>query len=878
MKDPYEGIVFEDRLAKLTNSKGEVVFEKIVQFPNWFSDVQVNVVASRYLCNKAKKEEISLRQMIDRVSDTITEFAKPYFDTEEKLNEFNYKLKYYQIHQFFAFNSPVYFNVGLTDKPQTSACFILKLEDNMDSITDWVKHESIIFKHGSGSGVNLSPLRSSKERVRGGGFASGPVSFLKISDVAASVIKSGGTLRRAAKLACLNIDHPDIYKFITCKDKEEYKLQLFKQVGLEPELGYELSDEVFYQNVNISVRVSDNFMQAVENDQDWNLYKVTTGEVVETIPAKKLLMDIAEHAWKTGDPGIMYDDTTNRWNPCISDGRINSSNPCGEFVWLDGGSCNLASVNFKKFFDKDGVFNYSLFQDVVQTVITAQESLINNSFYPVQYIEDTTKKYRPLGLGYSNLGATLMSLGIPYDSDEGRYLAALFTALLTGEAYKTSIEIKNKIGSAQWHTTDNIKGWKRVRDLHIEEVENLLDGIDEEDSILSPLASYVGKTWKWILDSDDIPMNAQVTLLAPTGTISFLMGCDTTGIEPDFALVKYKKLAGSDTMLNYVNSSFREGLQKLGYSDEDINQIEYQLLKECKPLEGIDLIKSEHLSVFDTAIPTNDGSRYIHPMGHLRMIAAVQPFLSMSISKTINLPSDTTVEDIFDIYLKAWKMGLKSVTIYRDKSKTDQVLYASLDRDKETKSTSLDEVNVVVSTRRPMPTDRCGITHKFTINGMLTGYLTANVYEDGRLGEFFVQIAKDGSTIAGLIDAWATMSSVGLQYGVPLKVFVDKMINRRFEPQGFTQNEHVRICSSIVDYIARYLALRFLDDEELEELGLLPPNLEDSNSESVKKLDTNKLKALPFGSGICPECGSLLRKLGTCEFCDQCGFNGGSCG
>jgi len=862
-KNPYRGIQWVKSKPQITDKEGKVIFEKEVEFPDYFREQDIKIVASKYLCNAAKKEETSLKQMIDRVGDTITEWgiADGYFSTEEEAEDFRYRLKYYQVRQYFAFNSPVYFNVGLIDNPQASACFILSVEDDMNKITDWLKNEAVIFKNGSGSGANLSNLRGTNEKVRGGGTASGPVSFLKGTDVFAGIIKSGGTLRRSAKLACLDMNHPDILNFINCKDKEELKMKILRDAGIQPESGYEMSDEVFLQNTNLSVRINDDFIKSVKMNGEWKTLNRLDGSVHKTHKAKELLEKIAEHAWKTGDPGVQFHDNINKMNPVIADGEIVASNPCSEFMFLNDSSCNLASINLKKFMKADEPFDIVTYHDVVRTALLAQEILVDRASYPIEGIERNTKKYRPLGLGYSNLGALLMSQGYAYDSDEGRDLAALITSLHQGCAYLESKIITNKVGAPKWWTNKNKRGMYSVLNSHYDSLLNIQDARDLFGDIKT--ASIL--IWQEILKDDNPVRNAQVSVLAPTGTTSFLMGCDTFGIEPEFALVKFKTLSGSDgAIIRTVNQTVKEALRKLDYSEDTIEYITGKI-SEGMPIEHMLEIGREDMAVFDTAMSPEKGTRCISYMGHLKMMAAVQPFLSGAISKTVNLPNTATVEDIYNIYLQAWELGLKSVALYRDGSKTTQVLTTGA------KSGKVEEIKKENGFRKRMPDDRSGATHKFVINHNVKGYLTANVYDDGELGEFFVTMAKDGSTLKGLMDSLATITSIALQHGVPLKVLVKKMIHRKFEPAGFTNNPKIRSTTSLVDYMFKWLGHKFLSPEDLEELGLIK-----AVDVAVETDVTDK----PFSisANPCPECGALMKRLGSCEHCGECGFNGGACG
>ncbi len=715
----YEDIKFEIKHVKILNEKQEIIFEDNIEFPKDFDDNAAAIVASRYLCNNAKNKETSIKQMFDRVSSTITTWGvkQSYFGSDpelKKAQEFENKLKYFQIHKLFAFNSPVYFNVGTQEKVQSSACFILDVEDNMDSITELGKLEAKIFKKGSGVGVNLSTLRSSKEAVSGGGKASGPVSFLRAHDTLAGVIRSGGTLRRSAKLACLNIDHPDIEEFIDCKIFEEEKLSILRNSKISARPGYDLSDEVFFQNTNLSVRVNDEFMKAVINDEYWSTKYVQSGKVCKTYKAKDLLRKIAETSWKIADPGIQFHDTFNKWNTLANDGEIFATNPCSEFASLNNTSCNLASLNLMKFFTKNQnnefEFNYELFKDVIETVITAQDILIDNSVYPNDKITINTKKYRNLGLGYTNLGGLLMWLGIPYDSDEGRNLAAAITALMTGIAFQTSAALAGRIGEFEGFK-NNKESLYKVLKLHFENMLTL--GESTGSALFHKIKRLAGIVWgdinNLINDKSAKFRNAQTTLLAPTGTVSFIMNSTTTGIEPEFSLVRYKRLTGSDgATIKIINPIVEECLINMGYDNSDIRQ---DLIKELLGESGKNTpsrFRTENdRKVFLTASPTPGTDLYIPYLGHVKMCAAVQPFLSGSISKTTNLPKDISVDEIYNLYIDAWKMGLKGITIYRDGSKNFQPL--------TTENNKLEQKNPEKLIRKKLPDERPAITHKFRI-------------------------------------------------------------------------------------------------------------------------------------------------------------------
>lgn len=884
-ENPYNGINFTERKAVIKNKEGEIIFDENVEFPDFCSDDCVKIVTSKYLCNEAKRKETSLKQMVDRVSDTIAEWGLKdgYFGedkTKDNTNfkQFLYKLKYYQINQFFAFNSPVYFNCGLSDKPQTSACFILDMDDTMESIYDSIKLESIIFKNGSGSGTNMSKLRSSKEKVRGGGFSSGPINFMRAADISAGVIRSGGTLRRSAKLVCLNDDHPNIIDFIHCKEKEEIKLRILKENGIKPDSGYEMSDHVFYQNTNISTRLSNNFMQAVERDDEWWTKFVLTNDKCEKFSARNLLREISEVAWKTGDPGVQFSDNINDWNTCADIGKIESSNPCSEYMNLPNTSCNLASINLLKFFGMvDGkiIFDYFAFADIINTVITAQDIIIHFSSYPSIKIGKNSNSLRPLGLGYSNLGGLLMWLGIPYDSEEGRNIAALLTSLMTGFAYMAS----NKLATVKdpfSRINDVQNSFYNVLIKHKNKNEVLLEHIvksfNKYGNLINELMSYSKGMWDQIEDLAEIKSpfrNSQVTLLAPTGTISFLMDCATTGIEPGFSLISYKTLAGSGgAVLKLINPLVEQSLRNLGYNENEI----ITMLGELHSIEHFEdstILKKEHLPIFDTASSSARGKRSINYMGHIKMLAATQPFLSGAISKTINLPNSSTVDDIYNIYLETWRMGLKCVTIYRDGSKTFQPLNVTQEDGKT--------IEIQPPHRKKLPPDRPGGVHKFSI-GNIEGYMLMGHYEkDNSLGEIFLKVSKQGSTLSGLLDALALMISTNLQYGIPLKELVMKLMYLKFDPSGVTSNKNIRFTTSIVDYIAKYLGMRYLSEDDKLELGLV----KEKKEESTQKIATsvvNVIKSKVEGfAPHCEICGSLMHRLGSCYHCPNCASNTGSC-
>lgn len=874
-KDPYEGINFVEFHPIIKDRDGKIIFDEEVTFPDYFRENDIKIVASKYLCNNAKLKETDIRQMINRVSDTITDWGLKdgYFLNEMEALEFNFKLKNYQIHQLIAFNSPVYFNIGLNSTPQLSACFILDVEDNMESISRWGSIEATIFKFGSGSGVNLSKIRSSFEQVKQGGLASGPVSFLKPNDCQAGVIKSGGTFRRSAKMAVLNIGHPDApEKFMLCKDKEEKKLRILKAAGIEAEPGYELSDEVYFQNTNFSIRFPDEFMFAVQKGEKWHTRKVLNNEIVNTYDAKDLLMSIAEHAWTTGDPGVMFHDNTNIWNTTISDGEFEATNPCGEFCGHSYESCNLTASNLVKFFNGYS-FNSDLYCDVVGVLTMAQDIIVDNASYPVEEIRRNTTKYRSLGQGFTNLGGLCMCLGFPYDSDNGRLVASLIASIMTATAYLTSMKIADQVGPGEWWTSnpDNqvsmLNVLKRHRDHAIALPHPIASNSEQDaDGLLSSMYSLSKELWDRVIYSFRPIRNSQVTLSAPNGTTSFLVGADTSGPEPGFSLVSFKTLSGNNgAQMMIVNDCVKTALKNLGYNDVHIEHIIDDLVVNDIAIENSVFIKPEHVAIFDTSLPHKNGTRAIDYMGHVNMLCAIQPFISGAISKTINMAKDCTVQDIFDVYFYSWKKGLKSLTVYRDGSKTEQVL-TTYDKSKEKES-----IVPAVVERRKMPTDRDAKIHKFTINGNVEGYITKGHYEDGSLGEIFITMSKDGSTVRGFADALATITSIALQSNSSLETIISKMIYRKFEPAGFCQgNPDIKTCTSIIDYVFKHLAFNYLSDEQLANVGLRRQNADTS---SVNMESRVSMSSLP-----CPVCGELMRRLGSCFTCSSCGHSDGTCG
>ena len=874
---PFDTVEWEYRTAAITSESGEVIFEqKNVEVPKSWSMTATNIVASKYfhgLLGTAERES-SVRQLIGRVAMTITTWGRQggYFAGERDAVIFHDELVHLLINQVMAFNSPVWFNCGVEEKPQCSACFINSVEDTMSSILELAKTEGMLFKWGSGTGSNLSPIRSSKEQLSGGGIASGPVSFMKGFDAFAGVIKSGGKTRRAAKMVILNAGHPDIVEFINSKASEEKKAWVLLDNGYAGGVDGEAYSSIFFQNANHSVRVTDEFMQAVANDGDWVTRAITTGEPMETYKARDLMRMIAESAYICGDPGMQYDTTINRWHTSKNTAPINASNPCSEYMFLDDSACNLASLNLMKFVDTNGRFDIESFRKAVDITITAQEIIVGFASYPTKKIEINSYDYRPLGLGYANLGALLMSQGIAYDSDYGRDYAGAITAMMTGEAYLQSARIAGELGPCAGFDI-NRKPFLDVMRMHRESVKRI-----NRNDIPAEMYDAAWSIWS---DAVDLGMlygyrNSQATVLAPTGTIGFMMDCDTTGVEPDLALVKYKKLVGGGT-IKIVNNTVPPALRMLGYDDPQVKAI-VEYVNERGTIEGAPGLKAEHLPVFDCAFKPTNGARSIHYMGHLKMMGAVQPFISGAISKTVNLPSEVTVEEIEQAYIEGWRLGLKAVAVYRDGSKRTQPL----------STTASDKKDVVVESRpvrRHLPVERHSITHKFSVAGH-EGYLTIGMYEDGAPGEIFIVMAKEGSTLSGVMDSFATTCSMALQYGVPLKVLVDKFSHTRFEPSGFTSNPQVPYAKSIMDYIFRYLASKFLPAEEAKALGVQidEPSLTSLTIQTPPLTVARVTKPPKKGAlvdiedrdaPVCFECGSLMVRNGACYKCLNCGSTSG---
>jgi ribonucleoside-diphosphate reductase alpha chain len=879
-EDPYDFVEWEFRSAKIANENGEIVFEQTdVEVPKTWSQLATNVVVSKYFRGHmgTPERENSVRQLIDRVVGRIREWgdASGYFRTPEDSQIFSDELKHILLTQRMSFNSPVWFNLGVKNNTQqASACFINSVDDTMESIMDLAKTEAMLFKGGSGTGSNLSKIRSSKETLAGGGTASGPVSFMRGFDAFAGVVKSGGKTRRAAKMVILNANHPDIMEFIRSKSEEEKKAHALIDTGYDG--GFNVPggayDSVFYQNANHSVRVTDSFMRSAQADSNWETHSVTTGEVIDEFKARDVLNEMAEAAHQCGDPGVQYDSTINRWNPVKTSGRINSSNPCSEYMFLDDTACNLASLNLMTFLDEVGEFDITSFRHVTRLTILAQEIMVDHADYPTPAIARNSHLFRPLGLGYANLGALLMSEGLPYDSAEGRNLAATLTSLMCGEAYHTSAKIADAMGPFPRYRM-NRKPFLEVIKMHEEATLAI-----SSEGVSEPLLAAARESWHAAYETGRKSgfKNAQVTVLAPTGTIAFMMDCDTTGVEPDIALVKYKKLVGGG-YLKIVNNTVPRALERLGYDEAEIEEIT-DYIGEQETIEGAPGLKESDLPVFDCAFRPQNGKRSIAWMGHIRMMSAVQPFLSGAISKTVNLPADATVEDVARAYTAGWELGLKALAIYRDGSKRTQPLNTGEEKGRD------GELAEVRPIRKKLEDERTAVTHKFVIAGH-EGYLTVGLYENGQPGEIFLRMAKEGSTVSGLMDTIATMTSISLQYGVPLRALVDKFSHTRFEPAGFTNNSSIPIAKSVMDYVFRFLGNRYLQSDTIED------EQEDRQSESPAEPQPLR-SAVAGGSGdraqsrkqgfinqadapSCHSCGSIMIRSGTCYKCFNCGETSG---
>lgn len=823
---PYDEVTWEKRTVEQTNWKtGEVIFrQEDVEFPSFWSANASTIVTTKYFRGAVgtPARETGLKQLIDRVVLTYVGAGKKhgYFATEDDALVFEHELTYALLHQIFSFNSPVWFNVGTKSPQQVSACFILSVDDSMDSILNWYREEGFIFKGGSGAGLNLSRIRSSKELLSSGGNASGPVSFMRGADASAGTIKSGGATRRAAKMVVLDVDHPDIVEFIDTKAREEDKIRALRDAGFDMDLGGDDITSVQYQNANNSVRVSDEFMRAVENGEEFGLRSRSTGDVIETVNAADLFTRMAKAAWECADPGIQYDDTINHWHTNPESGRINASNPCSEYMSLDNSSCNLASLNLLKFLNDDDTFDVERFQAVTELVITAMDISICFADFPTDPIGETTRNFRQLGIGYANLGALLMATGHGYDSEGGRQLAAAITSLLTGASYKRSAELAAVVGPYNGYAR-NAEAHNRVMRQH-RDANAQLAPMHEMDAQIQDAAT---EAWDAVVALGDEHgyRNAQASVLAPTGTIGFMMDCDTTGIEPDFSLVKFKKLVGGGSM-QIVNQTIPRALKLLGYDQAATDAIVEYIAEHGHVVDAPGLAE-EHYEIFDTAM----GERAIAPMGHVRMMAAVQPFLSGAISKTVNLPERATVEEIEEVYLEGWKSGLKALAVYRDNCKVGQPLSSGKGENKgsaddgtpasEASAAPVEKVIEYRPVRRRLPKRRTAQTTSFAVGGA-EGYLTAGTYEDGSLGEIFLKFGKQGSTLAGVMDAFSIAVSVGLQYGVPLETYVEKFSNLRFEPAGMTDDQDVRMAQSLMDYVFRRLALDYMDFDTRDFMGI----------------------------------------------------------
>ncbi|MBL7076659.1 MAG: vitamin B12-dependent ribonucleotide reductase [Kiritimatiellae bacterium] len=905
---PFDQIEWERRLASIGDDKGNTIFSQAdVEVPKSWSMLATNVVSSKYFygAQDTDEREYSVRQLIHRVARSLADWGLEdgYFAGEEDAEAFYDEMTYLCVNQYGAFNSPVWFNVGLhhvygygsdshssytwDDKaeaivpvqdtyvsPQASACFIQAVDDTMEDIMRLASAEAMLFKYGSGTGTDLSTLRSSREKLSGGGTPSGPLSFMRVFDQVAAVIKSGGKTRRAAKMQSLKVGHPDIREFVRCKTNEERKAWALIEQGYDGSFGGEAYESVMYQNANLSVRVTDEFMEAAEKEGDWTTTAVVSGEPVDTFPARELLRNVAEGTHVCGDPGVQYDSTINRWHTCKNSGPINASNPCSEYMFLDNSACNLASVNLMKFVDKKGKFDIKTFEHVVRLFITAQEIFVDRASYPTELIASNSHLYRPLGLGYANLGALIMRMGYPYDSDEGRAYAGAITSLMTGTAYLTSQELAKAKGTFTGYA-ENKSPMIEVMKMHRDAVQ----GIDAE---LAPpnMVAAAGKAWDTVVDraGRDGFRNAQVTVLAPTGTIGFMMDCDTTGVEPDIALIKYKQLAGGG-MMKIVNKSLSLALDRLGYNAAQVENI-VKYVDEHETIEGAPGLLPEHLEVFDCAFRPKNGTRFISYKAHLRMMAAVQPFLSGAISKTVNVPTETSVNEIMQTYIEGWKMGLKAVAIYRDSSKRIQPLSTSKSGSGPVVTDDSDD-RIKAAMRKPfrrrMPPTRQSITHKFEVAGH-EGYLTVGMYEDSSPGELFITMAKEGSTVGGTMDAFGTAISLCLQYGVPVQELCQKFAHSRFEPSGFTKNPDIPIAKSIVDYIFRWLSVTFPNGHATSVSRPIEQEAPGATAEPESKVDLRNDRIDKQFEGVvaedapaCDNCGSITVRNGACYRCYNCG-------
>ena len=890
---PYDEVAWERRSAAIVDGSGKTVFEqRDVEMPDFWSQTATNVVVSKYFRGPqdTPERETSARQLISRIVDTITGWGRDggYFASEDEARTFSDELTHLMLHQKACFNSPVWFNVGVDEKPQCSACFILSVEDTMESILGWSRTEGMIFKGGSGSGINLSAIRSGREQLSAGGQASGPVSFMRGADAIAGSIKSGGKTRRAAKMVILNADHPDVLEFIECKAREERKAYDLGAAGWDMSLNGEAWASIQFQNANNSVRATDEFMKAALEDRDWELRALVSGEVLEVVSARDVLRRIAQATWECGDPGMQFDTIVNDWHTCANSGRINASNPCSEYMHVDDSACNLSSLNLLTFLDESGRFEIEAFQHAVSTMIRAQEIIVGYSSYPTEKIERNAHDMRQLGLGYSNLGALLMALGVPYDSDAGRAYAAAVSALMTGHAYATSAAIAERVGPFAAYEK-NREPMLRVIGQHRAAAYEMPDSAPAlSASNFEELAAAARVAWDRALELGRAHgyRNAQATVIAPTGTIAFMMDCDTTGIEPDIGLVKYKKLVGGGLM-KIVNTTVPLALSRLGYGETQVAEI-VGYIDEHGTIEGAPGLRGDHLAVFDCAFKAEQGERTIQHMGHIKMMGAVQPFISGAISKTVNLPNEATVEEVMDAYIEAWRHGLKAVAIYRDGSKKVQPVSTG------TGPTNDNAVGKPI--RRQLPDTRMSRTHKFKIERH-TGYITVGLYEDGTPGEVFISMAKQGSTIYGLMESFGRAISYALQYGVPLSDLVRNFSHMRFEPSGMTANPEIPFAQSVIDYLFRWLASQFLSPDEVEELGVLTPEVRQRIADDLDRVEGaangsngsngrgDKAKeAVERGvmrgnrqadAPACASCGWIMMRSGTCYRCENCGSTSG---
>lgn len=915
---PYDELEWETRDARITNYRdGSVAFEQLgVEFPTGWSLNATNIVAQKYFRGTigTPEREHSLRQVADRVADTITSWGTRdgYFVDDREAEAFNAELKHLIVTQKAAFNSPVWFNIGVKGVPQqASACFILAVEDTMDGILNWYVEEGTIFKGGSGSGINLSKIRSSSELLKGGGTASGPVSFMRGADASAGTIKSGGKTRRAAKMVILNVDHPDIEEFIWCKATEEKKARALEAAGFDMSLDGKDITSVQYQNANNSVRVTDEFMEAVVNDDDWHLRAVTDGSVIKTVRARELMREISQATWECADPGMQFDTTINRWHTAANTGRINGSNPCSEYMHLDNSACNLASLNLLEFLDEDGTFDVDAFRHAVEVVFTGQEILVGNADYPTKPIGENSRKFRQLGIGYANLGAMLMALGLPYDSEEGRAWAAAITSLMTGYAYATSARTASRMGPFAGYA-ENEEHMLRVLGMHRDESHKI-----DDELVPVELLAAARECWE---DACEIAAtsgvrNSQASVLAPTGTIGLMMDCDTTGIEPDLGLCKMKKLVGGGTM-TIVNQTVPRALRRLGYDPAQIDDI-VAYIDLNKTILGAPHLAAEHVPVFACSM----GDNAIHYAGHVKMMGAVQPFISGAISKTVNMPEEVTVEEVEQLHIDAWRLGIKAVAIYRDNCKVAQPLaMAKKDGEEEPVAAAATEIVerivekiVEVPQRRRLPRTRTSRTFEFRVADC-KGFVTVGEYDDGLPGEIFVRVSKQGSTMAGIMDAFAIAISHGLQYGVPLRSFIEAFTGMRFEPAGMTDDPDIRIANSLMDYLFRRLAIEYLSAEERAELNILttaermqptlpgveetavetrqgsempadPPSVESASTllhevevtqqVTTETRKTETIKARTSDAPICMQCGVQMQRAGSCHACPSCGNTSG---